>query len=73
LVAGYLGIAAGVLALEAVARAVEGREGPLHSPSVDIAAAVLAATVLLVVGVLAGVMPALHAARIRPVVALRAD
>lgn len=73
LAAGYLGIVGGVFAIEGVARAVAGRDGPLHAPSVDVPVALLAALVLLVVGVLSGLVPALHAARIRPVIALRAE
>jgi putative ABC transport system permease protein len=73
LAAGYLGIVGGVVAVEAAGRALSGLDGPLHTPTVEIGAALIAAGVLLAVGALAGLMPALHAARIRPVLALRAE
>ena len=72
--AGYLGVVAGVLGLEAVSRWVgHGTSGPLGAPSIEVGAALAAAAVIGVVGVLAGLAPARHAARIHPVVALRAE
>ncbi|HEY6728374.1 MAG TPA: ABC transporter permease, partial [Polyangiaceae bacterium] len=71
--AGYLGLFLGVVALEAVASLVPAGSGPLAAPSVDLNVAVIAAAVLLVLGAVAGVAPARQAAKIRPVVALRSE
>ena len=72
--AGYVGVVAGVVGLEGVSRWVgQGTNGPLGAPSIDIGAALGAAVVIGVVGVLSGLAPARHAARIQPVVALRAE
>ncbi len=73
LLAGYLGVVAGVLGLELVASWASGSSGPLGSPSIDLRAALVATLVIGVSGVLAGVAPARHAANIHPVVALRAE
>jgi putative ABC transport system permease protein len=73
LFAGYFGVVAGVLCLEAVARWGSTSQGPLGAPSIDLGVALLATLIIGVSGVLAGVGPARHAARIHPVVALRAE
>lgn len=71
--AGYIGLFLGVITLEAVASLVSDGSGPLAAPSVDLAVALIAAVVLVVLGGVAGVAPARHAAKIRPVVALRSE
>jgi putative ABC transport system permease protein len=71
--AGYLGVVGGVLGLELLSRYAASGSGPLAAPSVDLTAALLATLVLVVAGLLAGIAPARHAARIRPVVALRSE
>jgi putative ABC transport system permease protein len=71
--AGYLGLVAGVAALELLARYATSATGPLQAPSIDLRAALVAILVLVLAGTLAGVAPARHAARIRPVVALRSE
>jgi putative ABC transport system permease protein len=73
LLAGYLGVIAGVFVLELVARWVGSGNGPLGAPSIDLGVALIATLVIAVCGMLAGVAPARHAARIHPVVALRAE
>jgi putative ABC transport system permease protein len=73
LLAGYLGVVAGVLCLELVSRWGDTSQGPLGAPSIDVGVALLATLVIGLSGVLAGVAPARHAARIHPVVALRAE
>jgi putative ABC transport system permease protein len=71
--AGYLGLVAGVAGLELMSRYATTRDGPLAAPHVDLAAALLAVLVLIVAGLLAGIAPARHAARILPMAALRAE
>jgi putative ABC transport system permease protein len=71
--AGYAGLVAAVVALEAVSRFFAEGGGPLGTPSVDFRVALGATAVLALAGVLAGVAPARRAARIRPVEALRAE
>jgi len=73
LLAGYLGVIAGVLGLELTARWVGTGGGPLGAPSIDLGVALVATVVIALCGMLAGVAPARHAARIHPVVALRAE
>jgi putative ABC transport system permease protein len=73
LLAGYLGVCAGVLGLELVSRWASGTSGPLGAPSIDLSAALLAMLLIGAAGILAGLAPARHAARIHPVEALRAE
>jgi putative ABC transport system permease protein len=73
LLAGYLGVVAGVLCLELVSRWGSTHQGPLGAPSIDLGVALLATLVIGVSGVLAGIAPARHAAGIHPVEALRAE
>jgi putative ABC transport system permease protein len=68
-VAGYVGLVAGVGVLEAAAGALEGL--PFSNPTVEIRIAVYATIVLVISGALAGLVPSLRAARIRPIEALR--
>jgi putative ABC transport system permease protein len=73
LLAGYLGVIAGVLGLELTARWIGDGGGPLGAPSIDLGVALVATAVIGACGMLAGVAPARHAARIHPVVALRSE
>jgi putative ABC transport system permease protein len=67
---GYLGLIAGVVVVEWVARAF--KDLPfMREPSVDIGVMVLAAALVVIAGALAGLFPALRAARVDPIVALR--
>ncbi len=71
---GYAGLVAGVLTLELIGKAVEKlEEAPLTQPTVDVQAALLAAGVLMVAGVVAGIVPAHQASKVHPVEALRAE
>ncbi|HYO97684.1 MAG TPA: ABC transporter permease [Polyangiaceae bacterium] len=67
---GYAGLVAGVLLVEAVADATRGTPF-LRDPSVDLRVALTASALLVVAGMLAGLFPALRAARVDPIVALR--
>jgi putative ABC transport system permease protein len=69
-IAGYLGLVAGVFTLEAVSGMIEG-EGIFQNPEVDMTTAIIATLVLVVSGTLAGLFPALRAASISPIEALR--
>jgi putative ABC transport system permease protein len=71
--AGYLGVVFGVAVLELVSRWASTQRGPLGAPSIDLGVALVATLVIVVSGVLAGLAPARHAARISPVAALRAE
>ncbi|MCB9760955.1 MAG: ABC transporter permease [Alphaproteobacteria bacterium] len=73
LVAGYGGLVLGVALLEAISAAVGTEHEVLGSPQVDFGLALGAGVVLVLVGALAGLIPARHAARIHPVEALRAE
>ena len=73
LMAGWLGLAAGVGLLELVARMVGDEATVFADPGVDLGTALVAAGVLLFTGLLAGLLPARLAAQVRPVEALRAD
>lgn len=71
--AGYLGLVAGVLGLTLVARWTGASKGPFAAPTIDLGAALAALAVLTIGGMLAGIAPARHAARIHPVAALRSE
>ena len=69
-IAGYGGLLLGIGVLESVARFLPG--GPMfRDPEVNIGVAVQALVLLIITGTLAGLIPARHAARIRPIEALR--
>jgi len=74
LIAGLIGVSAGVglmaLGDAVLANAVELPFGP---PNVALSTVLLAVVVLVIAGVLAGIMPATHAASIKPIEALRAE
>jgi putative ABC transport system permease protein len=70
--AGCLGILAGVAVIEQLAaQPMEG--GMFAAPTVGFTATVLATCILIVSGAIAGFLPAMHAAGIDPVEALRAE
>ncbi|MGC4094223.1 MAG: ABC transporter permease [Polyangiaceae bacterium] len=68
--AGYSGLVAGVAVIEFVAQKA-GSAAFFRDPSVDLRVALIATGVLVVAGALAGFFPALRAARVDPIVALR--
>ena len=72
LVSGYLGLLVGVAALEFASRVLVGDgSGPLAAPSIGFGPALAATAVLILAGVVSGIGPARHAARIHVVAALR--
>jgi len=70
---GYCGLVVGVLTLELAESTLARGNGPLGAPSIDLTAALVATLVVAVTGVIAGIAPARHAARIQPVEALRSE
>lgn len=75
-IAGYFGLVAGVGLIELISLALTsvGAELPFFkNPEIDFHVAITAVVLLVLVGALAGLMPAMRAARIMPVEAMRAD
>jgi putative ABC transport system permease protein len=73
-IAGLVGIAAGTGILAGCGALFEKiPDFPLSDPTVSLGNAMVAVVVLIVCGALAGIMPAAHAASIKPVEALRAE
>jgi putative ABC transport system permease protein len=67
-IAGYLGMLSGI----GIIFAISGAEGEyFRHPNVDVGVIIFASAVLVVTGALAGLIPALQAARINPVVAMK--
>jgi putative ABC transport system permease protein len=75
-VAGYTGLVLGVLLLEGMNKALDVLGGDLrffNRPEIDLRVALAALVVLIVAGALAGFVPALKAARVKPAEALRSE
>lgn len=75
-IAGYAGLVIGVVLLESVANILEKFNIQLpyfQQPEIDLNIALSALFVLVIAGALAGLMPALRAARIMPIEAMRAE
>ncbi len=73
IVAGYIGLVTGVAVIEGLATIIEraGDKIPLGPPAVSVNFATTATVILVVVGAFAGLIPALRAAAIQPIEALR--
>jgi putative ABC transport system permease protein len=74
-IAGYIGLVLGVGLLELTAFAVRKLGAPLPyflNPEVNFQVAITAIVLLIGVGILAGLVPALRAAKITPIEAMRA-
>lgn len=73
--AGYLGLVLGVALLEGVNKLIEagGNTGFFVRPEVDMEKALLAILILICAGTLAGLAPALRAAKISPIEAMREE
>jgi putative ABC transport system permease protein len=72
LVSGYLGLVAGLAVVQAVQAALPPTPF-FRKPDVDLAVGLGATLVLVVAGALAGLFPALRAARVNPIAALRVE
>ena len=78
-ISGYLGLLAAAGLLDLMRWAIEMAEASggkiefFSKPEVDLGVAFAAIVILVIAGALAGLMPALKAARIKPIEALRAD
>jgi putative ABC transport system permease protein len=73
-IAGLAGVAAGVFLLAGTELVINAMpDSPLGPPNVSIATVMKAVAVLVVSGAFAGIMPASHAASIKPIEALRAE
>jgi len=68
--AGYIGLISGIGLLELGSSLIPKNEFFLN-PEVDFTVAIAATAVLILAGTLAGLVPAIRASKIRPVVALR--
>ena len=67
---GYAGVFLGILVTEVIDK-LFGNSEVLYNPRVDISIAVQVTVVLVVVGALAGLFPAIKATKVKPVEALR--
>jgi putative ABC transport system permease protein len=73
-IAGLIGVAAGTGVIALWGRVLEGMpDVPMGAPIVSLQTVLTAVAVLITSGGLAGIMPAAHAASIKPIEALRAD
>jgi putative ABC transport system permease protein len=77
--AGYLGLLSGILVVDLMKRAIDAMEASgtelpfFRQPEIDLNVALSATIVLVMSGAIAGLIPALKAAKIKPIEALRAD
>lgn len=77
--AGYIGMLFGILLTEAISTAMTGggaaQDGPsvFKDPTVDLGTVLFATLILVIAGVIAGLIPALKATRVRPIEAMRAE
>jgi len=80
-VAGYIGMVLGILLTEGISSAMaagpsaRSMDSPtvFQNPTVDLGTVALATLVLVMAGVIAGLIPALKATRVRPIEAMRAE
>ena len=72
MISGYLGLVAAVAVTTLVARVLP-RTQFFHNPQIDLGVGLAATGVLVLAGTLAGLFPALRAARINPIAALRVE
>jgi len=73
-IAGYLGLACGMAVIFAMQKVMEVNEMELeffHNPEVDIKLVLVALLILIISGAVAGLIPAIQAAKINPVTAMK--
>lgn len=77
--AGYIGMLIGILLTEGISSMLTSGPSTMDSPTVfkdptvDLGTVVIATLVLIIAGVIAGLIPALKATRVRPIEAMRAE
>ena len=77
--AGYIGMVFGILLTEGISSMMtvgpRSMDSPIifKDPTVDIGTVIAATVVLIIAGVIAGLIPALKATRVRPIEAMRAE
>jgi putative ABC transport system permease protein len=77
--AGYIGLLLGIGILELIRMTIEqveaggGEVGFFSRPEVNLSVALTATAILVIAGALAGLFPAMRAANIKPIEALRAE
>lgn len=69
-VAGYIGLVLAVFTIEGISRGI-GKQTMFENPTVNFRVAIITLIIMVIAGAVAGFFPALRAARIKPVVALR--
>jgi len=67
---GYIGMFAGIGIMELINRFIPQGDFPFRNPTVDIPAVAIATFILIIVGVIAGAIPAIKAMKIKPIEAL---
>lgn len=73
LLSGYVGLVLGAAVVELAKRYIGEGNPYLRDPEVELGAALVATAVLVVAGLLSGLVPAWRAARVKPIVAMRAS
>ncbi len=72
--AGYVGMLCGMLLLEGVSLAIKSNENvAIQDPGINVSTALWALCIIILSGILAGLIPARKAVKVKPVDALRAD
>ena len=70
-IAGYVGIALGWLCLELISLLIDDDTLMMDKPQINLLITIFAMLILMIAGVIAGLKPAMYAADLRPIEALR--